>query len=56
VLLYSVDGKLVKKSRLIAGVNEKNINIADIEEGIYIYSVYSDSSALVNKGKLIILR
>jgi hypothetical protein len=56
MLLYSIDGKLVKKSRLIAGVNEMSINIANIEEGIYIYSVYSDSGALVSKGKLVILR
>jgi hypothetical protein len=56
LILYSIEGKQVMKYLLYAQQNEKQIDISSLEEGIYIYSVYTSGGDLVNQGKLVILR
>jgi hypothetical protein len=56
LLLYSIEGKLVKKYVLYANESERSINISNLDEGIYLYSIYSTKGNLVNQGKLVVLR
>jgi PKD repeat protein len=56
LLLYSIEGKLVKKYVLDANESERSINISNLDEGIYLYSIYSTKGNLVNQGKLVVLR
>jgi Secretion system C-terminal sorting domain/PKD domain len=56
LMLYSIEGKLVMKYILYANESERSINISNLDEGIYLYSIYSSRGNLVNQGKLVILR
>jgi hypothetical protein len=56
LMLYSIEGKLLMRYSLLANEKEKSINISNLDEGIYLYSIYSTKGNLVNQGKLVVLR
>jgi Secretion system C-terminal sorting domain len=56
IMLFSLEGKLLLKEVLPANENVVVINTSKFDNGIYFYSVYSETGELVDNGKLIILR
>jgi hypothetical protein len=56
LLIYNQFGSLISKEKLNTSLGKKELSVGDYEEGLYHWEISSEESAILQRGKIVIVR